>query len=213
MTAIAPTTDTETRLRHSVRRSIFAIVGAVALFVLYSVQPTSSPIALPSALRPLAEAVIAPINVTTMLVAATAMAIVAMVRTLPYGVGAVLTLCIGANVTSAGIRTWVGDEASWTLLPSGHLVALAAVLGAALLVAAPRFVPAIRGLGFVTVVATAGAAAMVGPTSAFGLVASLGIVAVWWLVASTVMLYSPDAKEREALRPDTAAIAFSRRRY
>lgn len=213
VTASNPTSNTASRLRHSVHRLALAMVVAVALLVLYSIKPTSNPVALPKALRPLAESVIGSIDVTTMLVAATAMTIVAMVRRLPYGAGAVLTLCVGANLTSAGIRTWVTGEASWTLLPSGHLVAVAAVVGSALFVAAPRFVPAVSGLGFVMIVATAGAAIMVEPTSPAGVAASLAIVAVWWLVASTVMLYSPVAKEREELRPDTAAIAFSRRRY
>ncbi|MFD4369658.1 hypothetical protein [Rhodococcus sp. NPDC058521] len=212
MIAIDSTTSTETRLRHSARRIALAVVGAVALFALYAVRPTSSPIALPQQLKPLAQSAIGLVDVTSMLVATTAIAVVAIVRTLPYGVGAVLTLSVGANLTSAAIQTWAAGSPS-EILPSGHLVAVAAVLSSALLVAAKQYVPAIRGLGFVLVLGFAGASTLVQPMSPIGIVASVVIVAVWWMIASTVMLYSPSAAKREELRPDTAAIALSRRRY
>ena len=99
------------------------------------------------------------------------LAIVAAMRKLSYGMGAVLLLCIGANLTSAAVRAWESDAPS-VLLPSGHVVAVTALYGSALLVSAPRFRPVIAGLGFGVVLGVAGAAVMIG---IFGLAAGLMI--------------------------------------
>ncbi|WP_160103522.1 hypothetical protein [Rhodococcus sp. T7] len=202
-------TESTSRLRHSVRRLAFAAAGVVALCALYLIRPESSGLVLPEALRPVAEPVIQAIDVTTVLAAAVVLAIVAAMRKLSYGMAAVLLLCIGANLTSAAVRAWESDAPS-ALLPSGHVVAVTALWGSALLVSAPRFRPVIAGLGFAVVLGVAGAAALVETSGIFGLAASLIIFAIWWALASTLMLYSPVAAEREERRPDTAAIAFSR---
>ncbi|MEV0948220.1 hypothetical protein [Rhodococcus sp. NPDC049939] len=201
--------DSTNPLRRSVYRLAVAAAGVVALLSLYLVNPELPTLTLPEIFRPVAEPVVEAVNVTSVLAATTIVAIVAAMRKLPYGMAAALMLCIGSNITGAGIREWASDTSA-TLLPNGHVVAIIALWGAALLVTAPRFQPVLVGLGFVVVVAVAGAVALVDPISVPGIVASLLVGAIWWALASAVMLYSPAAAERERQRPDTAAIAFSR---
>ncbi|WP_084721672.1 hypothetical protein [Rhodococcus marinonascens] len=196
-------------LRRSVHRLAVAAAGAVSLGALYLVRPSSSALMFPEALHPVAVPVIDAIDITAILAVTVVLSVVSMMRKLPYGIGAVLVLSLGANLTGAAVRAWASDTAP-ALLPSGHIVAFAALCGSALLVAAPRFRPVISGLGFAGLLGVAGASAMVEPISVFGIAASLVIAAIWWALASTLMLYSPVAAEREERRPDTAAIAFSR---
>ncbi|AOW94851.1 hypothetical protein BFN03_11610 [Rhodococcus sp. WMMA185] len=198
-------------MRRSAYRLAVAAAGVVALSLLYAISPEVPALTLPTVLRPVAEPAVAAINLTSVLAATTVLSIIAAMRKLPYGMTAILLLCIGSNLTSVGIREWASD-ASATWLPSGHLVAVIALWGAAFIVAAPRLRPVLAGLGFAVVIAIAGAVALVNPISVFGIVASLLVGAIWWALASTVMLYSPVAAEREAARPDTAVIALNRHR-
>ncbi|MFZ2178674.1 MAG: hypothetical protein WAW17_32520, partial [Rhodococcus sp. (in: high G+C Gram-positive bacteria)] len=173
-------------LRRSVCHSALAVAGVAVLCALYLVSPESPHLVLPEALRPIAIPAIAAIDVTTVLAATVVLAVVAMMRTLSYGIGAVLTLCLGANLSNAAIQVWAADTPS-ALLPSGHLVAVVALYGSAILVAAPRFRPVVAGLGFALVLGVAGAAAVVEPIGVYGLAASVVVAAIWWAVASALM--------------------------
>ncbi|MCQ4122023.1 hypothetical protein [Rhodococcus tibetensis] len=204
-------TESNSTLRRSVHRLAVSAAGTVLLCALYLVKPASTALTFPEPLRSVADQVISTIDVTSVLVATVVLAVVAMLRKLSYGIGAVLALCLGANLTSAAVRAWAADAPS-VLLPSGHVVAAAALYGSAILVSAPRFRPVIAGLGFALILGVAGASALVDPISVYGLVASLVVSSIWWALASTLMLYSPVAAKREELRPDTAAMAFSRHR-
>ncbi|AWK75455.1 hypothetical protein CBI38_10200 [Rhodococcus oxybenzonivorans] len=204
-------TESNSTLRRSVHRLAVSAAGVVLLCALYLVKPASTALSFPEPLRSIADQVISVVDVNSVLVATVVLAVVATVRKLSYGIGAILLLCLGANLTCAAVRAWASD-APTVLLPSGHVVAVAALYGSAILVSAPRFRPVVAGLGFALILGVAGAAALVEPISVYGLVASLVVASIWWALASILMLYSPVAAEREALRPDTAAIVFSRHR-
>jgi hypothetical protein len=204
-------TESNSTLRRSVHRLALSAAGVVLLCALYLAKPASTALSFPEPLRSIADQVINVVDVNSVLVATVVLAVVATVRKLSYGMGAILLLCLGANLTSAAVRAWASD-APTVLLPSGHVVAVAALYGSAILVSAPRFRPVVAGLGFALILGVAGAAALVEPISVYGLVASLVVASIWWALASILMLYSPVAAEREALRPDTAAIVFSRHR-
>ncbi|QTJ65151.1 hypothetical protein HYG77_05740 [Rhodococcus sp. ZPP] len=204
-------TESNSTLRRSVHRLAVSAAGVVLLCALYLVKPASTALSFPEPLRSIADQVISVVDVNSVLVATVVLAVVATVRKLSYGIGAILLLCLGANLTCAAVRAWASD-APTVLLPSGHVVAVAALYGSAILVSAPRFRPVVAGLGFALILGVAGAAALVEPISIYGLVASLVVASIWWALASILMLYSPVAAEREALRPDTAAIVFSRHR-
>jgi hypothetical protein len=202
-------TESNSTLRRSVHRLALSAAGVVLLCALYLAKPASTALSFPEPLRSIADQVINVVDVNSVLVATVVLAVVATVRKLSYGMGAILLLCLGANLTSAAVRA---SDAPSVLLPSGHVVAVAALYGSAILVSAPRFRPVVAGLGFALILGVAGAAALVEPISVYGLVASLVVASIWWALASILMLYSPVAAEREALRPDTAAIVFSRHR-
>lgn len=204
-----------TILHASVRRLVLAATCGVVLLLMYLLVPGAAfaPVVTDLAPRVADSAVHALrlINITIVLAATAAVTVVAMVRKLPYGIGSVLMLCLGANLSCAGIQLWAAGlpEAA---LPSGHLVAVAALVAATRLVAAPRFVPVVTGLGAALVIAVAGVVALGVPTSLLALGAAGLLVIAWWAAASAVMQYSPIAAERERARPDTAALALSRGR-
>ncbi|QNG18237.1 hypothetical protein G4H71_02735 [Rhodococcus triatomae] len=201
--------DSTERARTAAGRLAAAATIACGLVVLYILRPAASPLAVPAELRTLAEPLVELVDLTTVLAATVALSVVAMIRRLPYGVAAVLIVSVGANLTAALARNWVPDAPA-ALLPNGHVVAVTALYGSALLVCAPRFRPVLAGLGFVAVVAVTAAAVTVETTSPAGALAAIAVSVFWWTVASALMQFSPVAAERESLRPDTAAIALSR---
>ncbi|MGA9872278.1 MAG: hypothetical protein WBQ44_14205 [Rhodococcus sp. (in: high G+C Gram-positive bacteria)] len=151
-------------------------------------------------------------GITPVLVAVAALTIVSVVRKLPYGIGAVIGLTVGASLTTAAVRAWAYGLVPASALPNGSVTACAALICGAALVAAPRFVPAVTGLGAVVALTVAGAAVVGGSATVVGIVTTFLIVALWWALASTVMVFSPVAAEREAANPlDTAAMALRRR--
>ncbi|EOM74899.1 hypothetical protein DW322_17485 [Rhodococcus rhodnii] len=204
-------TDSTERVQRSIRRIAVAAVSVVALVALYALRPRVSSFTTPENLRALAEPVLSLVDVTTALVATVVLTVVAMTRRLPFGVAAVLLLVIGSTVSSAAVHQWVSSVPD-AGLPNGYVVGVSAIYGAAVLVAAPQFKPAVAGLGAVAVLAITAAAVVAEPVALAGVAASLMITAIWWALSSVVMLYSPVAAQREELRPDTAAIAFSRYR-
>lgn len=188
-----------------------AALCAVGILVLYVLGPESSTFSAPDPLRSLADRVVGQVDVTVVLVATTAIAIVSMIRNLHYGIGAVLLLGVGANLTSASLGSWlVGTSASE--LPNGHVVAAAALYGSAVLISAPRWRPAVTGLGISAVAGVAFSVCAAGTSGVVGVIGGLLVASVWGCVAAMVMERSPVAEQREALRPDTAVVAFSRHR-
>ncbi|CCQ15786.1 Hypothetical membrane protein [Rhodococcus sp. AW25M09] len=160
----------------------------------------------------LAALALGAIDVTTVLTAVAVLSVVAVLRKLPYGIGAVIACTIGAVLTAELAREVFGSTMSSTDLPYGQLVAVVAVLGAASMVASTAWRPAVLGLGTVGVFAVAASALLVGSASIVGIVGALTVVFVWWPACSIVMLYSPDAADREARNPfDTAAMAVQRK--
>ncbi|NLG56084.1 MAG: hypothetical protein GX542_10650 [Rhodococcus sp.] len=201
--------DPTTRVRGAVGRVVFAATVLAALVTLYILEPTSASISPSEEIRSLAAPIAEAIDLTLVLAATVVLAIVAMVRHLPYGVAAVLIVSIGANLTSGLAGSWLPNT-PLDLLPNGHIVAAVALYGSALLVCAPRFQPALIGLGFTSVVAITAAAVVAEPTSIYGALASIGVGLMWWALGSALMQFSPIAAERESRRADTAAIALSR---
>nr|WP_240945596.1 hypothetical protein [Rhodococcus sp. HNM0569] len=165
----------------------------------------------PEQIRTMAEPVLTAVDVTTVMAATVVLSVVAMIRRLSYGVAAVLTLTVGANLGSALVRVWA-DGAPEAILPSGHVVAAMAVYSTGLLVASPRFKPVVSGLGAVVVLAVVAASLASEPVGLPGIAAAGTITAIWWAVASIIMVYSPIAAERERQRPDPAAMALVRHR-
>ncbi len=152
------------------------------------------------------------IDATAVLTAVAALAVVALLRTLPYGIGAVITCTIGALVTSALTREFLGTAMPSVDLPSGQLVAVVSLLGAASMVVSVSWRPVVLGLGTIAVLAVAAAAVLVGSASIVGIVGAVAIALVWWPACSIVMLFSPAAAAREAANPlDTAGLAVQRR--
>ncbi|NRI67753.1 hypothetical protein FEZ60_19730 [Rhodococcus sp. MS16] len=188
-----------------------AALCAAALGILYFLRPDSPTVTVPESLRSVADQIVRIVDVTAVLTATAALAAVSMIRTLPYGIGAILMLGVGANLTSAALGSWLTD-APTALLPSGHVVAAAALYGSAVLISAPRWRPVIVGLGISGVAAVAVSVVATEMSGIFGVVAGLLIAAAWGCVAAILMEHSPVAAKREAARPDTAAIAFSRDR-
>jgi hypothetical protein len=84
-------------------------VSAAALVVLYAVLPLlgvrypPASVALEALYAP-ADTVLDVIDVTTVLVVVAALTVVAVVRKLPYGIGAILMLCLGSTLTAAAGR-------------------------------------------------------------------------------------------------------------
>ncbi|MGV8872962.1 MAG: hypothetical protein ACOH2Q_10570 [Rhodococcus sp. (in: high G+C Gram-positive bacteria)] len=151
------------------------------------------------------------IDVTAVLTVVAVLSVVALLRKLPYGIGVVISSTIGAVVTAELAREVVGSTMSSTDLPYGQLVAVAAVLGAASMVASSTWRPVVHGLGTAATLAVAAAAMITGAASIAGIASAVLVVFVWWPACSIVMLYSPDAAAREARNPlDTAALAVQR---
>lgn len=197
---------------------VSAVGAAVAtLVVLLAVLPLAgvtypySRALVPSLAGP-AETLLMMFGITQVLLAVAALTLVAVARRLPYGIGAVITLVVGASLTTAAVRTWADGWVPSSALPNGYVAACAALVGAATLVAAPRFLPMVWGLGGVAVLAVAAAAVVGGSATVVGIATTLLIVVGWWAGSSAVMLFSPVAAEREAQNPlDTAALALRRR--
>lgn len=157
----------------------------------------------------LASRALSTIDVTAVL---TALTVVALVRKLPYGIGVVIACVVGAEVTTALVRHLAASSTTATGLPSGQLVAVTALLGAASMVASATWRPMILGLGTVAALAVGVAQLAVGSVSPVGIVSALLITGVWWPACSVVMLFSPAAAAREARNPfDTAALVAQRR--
>ncbi|WP_206489488.1 hypothetical protein [Rhodococcus sp. KRD162] len=195
------------------RMAVASCSASVLLVLLVSAPHRASPVRTdPSSATALAERALSAIDVTTVLIAVAALTIVAVLRKLPYGIGAVIACTIGAVVTGEVIREAVGLSLSSTDLPYGPLVAVAALLGAGSMVAGARWRPVVLGLGTVATFAVAAAAMFTGAASIIGVVGALSIAFVWWPACSIVMLYSADAAAREARNPlDTAAMAVQRK--
>ena len=128
-----------------------------------------------------------------------------MVRGLPYGIGAILLLGMGANLTNAAFGSWLPDVPQ-DLLPSGHVAAATALYCSAILISAPQWRPVVAGLGFVGVAAIGASALAAELSGLFGVIAGILITLVWACAAAILMARSPIAAKREELRPDTAAI-------
>lgn len=188
-----------------------AALCIATLSVLYFVRPGSPTVNAPDQVRTLAQWTIGRFDVTAVLAATTALAVVSMVRGLPYGIGAILILGMGANLTNAAIGSWLTDVPQ-SLQPSGHVAAATALYCSAVLITAPRWRPVVAGLGFVGVAAVGASALGAELSGIFGVIAGSLVALVWACVAAILMARSPIAAKREELRPDTAAIAFSRHR-
>ncbi|MFI8568895.1 hypothetical protein ACIGGF_20300 [Rhodococcus sp. NPDC078407] len=219
----APATNstpaTEDTAAHPRRRAIatraaVSALSACALLVLLMsaprVAPPASTVELP--VSALADTALAAIDVTTVLIAIAVLAVVALLRRLPYGIGVVIACTIGSVVSGELAREMAGSYVPSTGLPYGQLVAAGALLGAASMVAAPVWRPVVLGLGTVATLAVAAAASITGAASIVGIASALFVVSMWWPACSIVMLYSPVAAAREARNPlDTAAMAVQRK--
>ncbi|WP_424805989.1 hypothetical protein [Rhodococcus sp. 27YEA15] len=197
--------------RPTIRFAVLAAIGIVLLIALYTVQPDSPHVAVPNPVYQPAEWFLVHFDVTAVLTATTALAVVSMVRALPYGIGAILILGVGATLTAAASSSWLG-AAPRSLLPSGHVAAATALYCSAVLIAAPGWRPAVLGLGSVGVCAVAACTIVTENSGLFGVIGGALVALVWACGAAAVMARSPVAAKREELRPDTAAMAFSRHR-
>lgn len=212
--------DNDTVVRRRRTLACLSAIGAavVALAVILAGLPLAgvtypySRALVPSLTGP-SETLVTTFGLTQVLLAVAALTVVALIRKLPYGIGAVITLVVGASITTAAVRTWADGWVPASALPNGYVTACAALVCAATLVAAPRFLPMVWGLGVVGALTVAAAAVVGGSATVVGIATTLLIVAGWWAGACAVMLYSPIAAEREAQNPfDTAALALRRSR-
>lgn len=152
------------------------------------------------------------IDVTTVLVVIAALAVVSVVRKLPYGIGSVLTLSLGATLSSAAARTWLTGQIASSALPDGRVVAAAALIASAALVVPRAVRPAVLGLGVAFVAGVALAAVVTAAATAVGVVGAVAVAGLWWGVAGALMTQSPVAAARERKNPmDTAALMLRRR--
>ncbi|SNS85218.1 hypothetical protein [Rhodococcoides kyotonense] len=205
--------------RRRILARVVAVGAAVAgLIVLLAVLPLAgidyphSRAVVPSLVSP-SDAVLTAFGITPVLVAVAALTVVALMRKLPYGIGAVITLVIGASLTTAGVRAWANGWVPASALPNGYVTAAVALVCATTLVASSRFLPMVWGLGGVGAATVCAAAVIGGATSVVGVLTTVLIVLGWWAASSAVMVYSPVAAEREKQNPfDTAALAFRRMR-
>ncbi|WP_141217044.1 MULTISPECIES: hypothetical protein [unclassified Rhodococcus (in: high G+C Gram-positive bacteria)] len=212
--AVPSTTSSRPRRRAVAVRSAVSGASAVLLLIFLMWAPHAAPSTFGESMpgSALAAHVLDAIDVTAVLIAVAALAVVALIRKLPFGIGVVIACTIGAVVTSALAREIMGATTASADLPSGQLVAVASLLGAASMVASAAWRPVILGLGTVATLAVAAAALIVGSASITGIVSAASIVFVWWPACSIVMLFSPDAAAREARNPlDTAALAVRRK--
>lgn len=212
--AVPPGTTSRPRPRAVVARSAASGASAVLLLILLAWAPRVPPSTFGESTpaSALAAHVLGAIDVTAVLTAVAVLAVVALIRKLPFGIGVVIACTIGAVVTGALVREVLGASMPSVDLPSGQLVAVASLLAAASMVASTTWRPVILGLGTVATLAVAAAALIVGSASITGIVSAASIVFVWWPACSVVMLYSPSAAAREARNPlDTAALAVQRK--
>ena len=187
-----------------------AVLSLIFLMWVPHVSPSMSGESTPASA--LAARVLDAIDVTSVLIAVAVLAVVALIRKLPFGIGVVIACTTGAVVPRARAREILAASMPSADLPNGQLVAVASLLGSASMVASTAWRPVILGLGTVATLAVAAAALIVGSASVTGIVAGASIVFVWWPACSIVMLYSPDAAAREARNPlDTAALAVQRK--
>ncbi|RRQ25523.1 hypothetical protein DK926_23185 [Rhodococcus sp. Eu-32] len=210
--------DAIARRRRILARAIAVGAATVGLVVLLGILPLAgvdyphSRSVVPSLAGP-SDSVLTAFGITPVLVAVAVLTVVALIRGLPYGIGAVITLVIGASLTTAGVRAWAVGWVPGSALPNGYATAAVALVCATTLVASPRFLPMVWGLGGVGVATVCAAAVVGGAVSVIGVVTTLLVVLAWWAVSSGVMVYSPVAAEREKQNPfDTAALAFRRMR-
>ena len=212
--AAPPGTTSRPRRRAVVARLAVSGASAVLLliFLMWAPHVAPSTSGVSTTASALAAHVLDAIDVTAVLIAVAVLAVVALIRKLPFGIGVVIACTIGAVVTSALAREILGASMPSADLPNGQLVAVASLLAAASMVASTTWRPVILGLGTVATLAVAAAALIVGSASVTGIVSAASIVFVWWPVCSIVMLYSPVAAAREARNPlDTAALAAQRK--
>lgn len=193
-----------------------AAVFAALLLALYAALPalgvTFSPASnVAEVLYRPSAALLNAVDVTSVLVIVAVLAVVTVVRGLPYGIGAVLLLSLGATIGTAIGRSLVGTYVTPSALPDARLVAVTAIVAAASLTLPARVVPAVVGLGAAVVVAVSGAALVTASASIVGVVGSLAVVGFWWSVAAVIMAHSPIAAAREAKNPmNTAALMLRR---
>lgn len=215
------TSDT-TRLPHHAGRRRRAVVVRVAVsgicaatLPMLSAWSTHAPDVRPTEstrAAALASRALDAIDPTSVLIVVAALAVVALVRQLPYGVGVVIGCTIGALLTDAVVRHVVGTSIPTADLPSGHVVAAASLLGAASMVVSARWRPVTLGVGTVVTSSVAAATLIVGSASIIGVMGAASIAFAWWSACSVAMLYSPAAAARDARNPfDTAALAVRRR--
>jgi len=205
------------RRRATIRRAcagaaaVLALVAVLAVLPIVGVTYPHSRAIVPSLTAP-SETLLQFFGITPVLIAVSALTIVALIRKLPYAIGSVISLVVGTSLTTAAVRTWADGAVPASALPSGYAAAALSLICASTLVASARFAPMIWGLGTVAAVAVAGAAVVGGSASVVGVTTTLLIIATWWAGSSAVMVYSPVAAEREAQNPlDTAAMALRRR--
>ncbi|MCJ0980452.1 hypothetical protein MTX35_22330 [Rhodococcus sp. ARC_M12] len=213
----ATPSDTSSRARRRAVMTRLAVSGAFAVLLLLWPMWASPHVSavLSEESNPataLASRVLDAIDVTAVLTVVAALAVVAVMRKLPFGIGVVIACTVGAMVTTALVRQTMGATMQPADLPSGQLAAAASLLGAASMVASTTWRPVVLGLGTVATLAVAAAALIVGSASITGIVGAASIAFLWWPACSIVMLYSPDAAAREARNPlDTAALAVQRK--
>ena len=191
--------------------ALLGLVAVLAVLPLAGVTYPHSQAFFPKLTAP-SETLLQFFGITPVLIAVAGLTVVALIRELPYGIGAVISAVVGASFTTAAVRTWADGLVPASALPNGYVTAALALICASTLVSSPRFLPVVWGLGTVAAVTVAGAAVVGGFTSVVGILATLLIVGGWWATSSAVMVYSPIAAEREASNPlDTAAMALRRR--
>lgn len=191
-----------------------AVAGLILILVVLPVLGVTYPHsrAIVPALSAPSEKVLEFFGITPVLVAVAALTMVAVVRKLPYGIGAVIGAVVGASLTTAAVRTWADGLVPTSALPNGYVTAALVLLSAATLVSSPRYLPMVWGLGTVGAVTVAAAAILGGSASVVGILTTMLIVFAAWAAAAAVMVYSPAAAQREAANPlDTAAMALRRR--
>lgn len=188
-----------------------ATACVLALGMLYVSRPTLPTVSVPEHVHMLASWTVGRFDITAVLAATAVLAVVTTMRRLPYGLGAILGLGLGANLTNATIGSRFADLPA-TLAPSGHVAAATALYCSAILVTSPSWRPAVAGLGFAGVVMVGVSTLVADATSLFAIVAGALIALVWGCAAAILMSRSPEAAKREEARPDTAALAFSRHR-
>ncbi|MDJ0395747.1 hypothetical protein QMK17_20710 [Rhodococcus sp. G-MC3] len=210
-------TDAVLRRRATAVRLAAAAGAIVALIVVLAVLPIlgiTYPYSrgiVPSLTDPSKTALKA-FGITPVPLAVAGLTVVALVRKLPYGIGAVITLVVGASLTTAAVRTWANGLVPESALPNGNVAACVALICAATLVASRAFLPMVWGLGAVAAMTISAGAVLGGAATIVGILTTALIVAAWWAASSAVMLYSPVAAEREAMNPlDTAAMALRNR--